>query len=276
MDLELEKTHFVITGASGGIGFEITKRLIEEDANITASFNSQSHDLKELAKKYPSQINPVKVDVQQEESVMNLFTVANEKFGRVDAAVANAGIANPEGLGVHEMSLTQWEETLKVNLTGAFLTAKYFFKNLDKFPADHASLVLVGSTAGLFGEAWYSDYSTSKAGMHGLLMSLKNEIVYLASRGRVNLVNPGWTVTPMAEGAVSDSEMMTRITQTIPLRKVATPADIANAIIFLSSDAIAGHISGQTVTIAGGMEGRLLFTPEEVEEFVERYQSKSE
>ncbi|MHA1906612.1 MAG: SDR family NAD(P)-dependent oxidoreductase [Candidatus Thorarchaeota archaeon] len=274
MDLKLEKKHFVITGASGGIGTELTKQLLIEGANITACFNTQPRDLEDFQKQYTDQINLVEADVQKEESVNELFTNANSKFGRVDAAVGNAGIANHEGVGVQEMSLSQWEETLRVNLTGVFLTAKYFFQNLERYPADDASVVLVGSTAGLFGEAWYSDYSTSKAGMHGLLMSLKNEIVHLASRGRVNLVNPGWTVTPMAEGAVSDSTMMTRITQTIPLRKIATPEDIANAIVFLSSDVAAGHISGQTVTIAGGMEGRVIFTPDEVAEYVNRYQSR--
>ena len=227
-----------------------------------------------MIKQYSSQLNPVRVDIAKEESVKELYANANSKFGRVDAAVANAGIANHQGVSIQEMSLSQWEETLRVNLTGAFLTAKYFFQNLEAFPNDDASLVLVGSTAGIFGEAWYCDYATSKAGMHGLMMSLKNELVHLASRGRVNLVNPGWTVTPMAEEAVSDSIMMSRIVQTIPLRKVAEPEDIANAITFLSSDVVAGHISGQTITIAGGMEGRVLFTPDEVTEYVDRYRSK--
>jgi NAD(P)-dependent dehydrogenase (short-subunit alcohol dehydrogenase family) len=230
--------------------------------------------LETLEDQYPTQLNLVKTDIRDEDSVKELFSKANSKFGRVDATVANAGIANHEGVGVHEMSLDQWNETLSVNLTGAFLTAKYFFQNLQKYPSDDASLILVGSTAGFFGEAWYSDYSTSKAGMHGLLRTLKNEIVHVASRGRVNLVNPGWTVTPMAEGAVSDPIMLTRITQTIPLRKVASPEDIANIIMFLSSDFVSGHISGQTINVAGGMEGRVLFTPEDVSEYVERIRSK--
>ncbi|MCK5238008.1 MAG: SDR family oxidoreductase [Candidatus Thorarchaeota archaeon] len=274
MDLKLEKKHFVVTGASGGIGIELTKQLIKEGANITACFNTQPRELTELIKHYPSQLNLVRVDIAKEESVKELYAHANSKFGRVDASVANAGIANHQGVSIQEMSLSQWEETLRVNLTGAFLTTKYFFQNLETYPSDDASLVLVGSTAGIFGEAWYCDYATSKAGMHGLMMSLKNEIVHLASRGRVNLVNPGWTVTPMAEEAVSDSIMMTRIVQTIPLRKVAEPEDIANAITILSSDTVSGHISGQTITIAGGMEGRVLFSPDEVTEYVDRYRSK--
>ena len=122
---------------------------------------------------------------------------------------------------------------------------------------------VVGSTAGEFGEAWYSDYSTSKAGLTGLLLSLKNEIVHLAPRGRVNLVNPGWTLTPMAEGRLENKESVAHILQTIPLRKVATPEDIASTMVYLLSDKLAGHVSGQTITVAGGMEGRVLFTPDE-------------
>jgi len=99
-------------------------------------------------------------------------------------------------------------------------------------------------------------------------MALKNEIVGLAVRGRVNLVNPGWTVTPMTEKDLSNKADVSRILQTIPLRKVATPSDIAHAIMYLSSDKLAGHVSGQTITVAGGMEGRVLFSREEIEEYI--------
>jgi NAD(P)-dependent dehydrogenase (short-subunit alcohol dehydrogenase family) len=166
------------------------------------------------------------------------------------------------------MSIEQWQKTLAVNLTGAFLCTKHFFANLKKYPGDDASLVLVGSTAGEIGQALHCDYSTSKAGLRGLLMTLKNEIVHLAVRGRVNLVNPGWTITPMTEGELSDKAMVSRIIQTIPLRKVATPSDITYAILYLSSDKLSGHVSGQTITVAGGMDGRVLFSIDEVEGYM--------
>ena len=83
----------------------------------------------------------------------------------------------------------------------------------------------------------------------------------------MNLVNPGWTVTPMAEEALSDKARVSKILQTISLRKVATPSDITHAILYLSSDKLAGHVSGQTITVAGGMEGRVLFSRDDVEEY---------
>ncbi|MFW9909681.1 MAG: SDR family NAD(P)-dependent oxidoreductase [Candidatus Thorarchaeota archaeon] len=271
MNLELKGKHVVITGASGGIGLELTRQLLSEGAQITACYNTQLRELDALSKAAPDRLQCIRADVSYENEVKALFEAANSKFDRVDIAVANAGIAPLQGLGVHEMGLEQWESTIRVNLTGAFLTAKYFFRNLEKYPESNASLILVGSTAGLFGEAWHCDYSTSKAGMHGLLMSLKNEIVHLAERGRVNLVNPGWTLTSMAVDIASDPIGMSRVLQTIPMRKIARPHDIASAILYLASDAVSGHVSGQTLTVAGGMEGRVLFTPDEVADQAEQY-----
>jgi len=267
MDTGFQGKHVLVTGASSGIGFDTASLFLAEGAKVTACYNSDQRGLVSLKDSYSERLNVVKVDVRNESEVESLFTKANAVFGRVDVTVANAGIANHEGVAIHEMSIEQWQNTLAVNLTGVFLCAKHFFVNLKKYPEDAASLVLVGSTAGEFGEAWYCDYSTSKAGLRGLLTSLKNEIVHLAPRGRVNIVNPGWTLTPMAEGALSDKAMVSRIIQTVPLRKVAMPSDITNAILYLSSDKLAGHVSGQTITVAGGMEGRVLFSKEEADDF---------
>ena len=125
---------------------------------------------------------------------------------------------------------------------------------------------MIGSTAGHFGEAGHADYAASKSGlMHGLLASLKNEIPRIARLGRINAVCPGWTLTPMAEKFSANSESMVRALQTIPLRKFAKPEDVASAIVFLSSNKLAGHISGQTLFVSGGMEGRVLYRPDEIE-----------
>ncbi len=266
MELGLHDKHALVTGASSGIGLEIVKGFLKEGVRVTASYNTQRRELADLLERHKPHLSVIQADVSNESDVRDLFTDAVSNNGRVDIAVANAGIANHEGVGVHKMPVEQWNRIVSVNLTGAFLTAKYFFANLESNPGSDASLVLIGSTAGVFGEAWYSDYSTSKAGMYGLLRSLKNEIVHLADRGRVNIVNPGWTRTPLAKEALSDTFTLSRVFQTLPLRKVATPIDIANAVLFLSSDCVAGHISGQALTVAGGMEGRVLFAPDEVEE----------
>lgn len=265
MDIGLSGKHIVVTGASGGIGLVITRMFLLEGAFVTGTYNQSAKPLNDLEDRWPDKLKVVKVDQTSEDEVRSLFATANQAFGRVDVLVANAGIANHEGRAVQDMTMEQWENTLRVNLTGTFLCSKYFFSNLEMFPGESASLILVGSTAGYFGEAWYVDYSASKSAMHGIMMSLKNEIVHLAPKGRVNLVNPGWTMTPMAEEALTDRDMTKRILQTIPMRKTAVPKDIAGAILYLASDVLAGHVSGQTITVAGGMEGRVLFTLDEID-----------
>ncbi len=265
METGLKDRHVVVTGGSGGIGLETTKVLLEEGALVTATFHTSERGLVKLPSKWSERINILQADIREESEVALIFQDANDKFGRVDILIANAGIAIPEGKAIQEMTLEQWENTLNVNLTGSFLCSKHFFANLEAFPEDYASLILIGSTAGYFGEAWYCDYSTSKAGLQGLMLSLKNEIVHLARKGRVNLVNPGWTVTPMAEEALDDDDMVRQILQTIPMRKVALVEDIANTILYLASDKLSGHVSGQTINVAGGMEGRVLFSQEDVD-----------
>jgi 3-oxoacyl-[acyl-carrier protein] reductase len=122
----------------------------------------------------------------------------------------------------------------------------------------HGNLVLVGSTAGRFGEAGHADYASAKAAIQvGLLLSLKNEIVRVAPRGRVNAVAPGWTYSPMTRGAL-DEALVERSTRTMALRKVAVADDIARAIVVLASDELSGHVTGELVTVAGGMEGRTI------------------
>jgi len=264
MKTGLKNKHVLVTGASGGIGLETVEAFLMEECKVSACYHSKKRRLNELSDTYPDSLSLFKADVRKEEEVAALYESAISTFARVDVSIANAGIANATPVGIHEMTTEQWDNTLAVNLRGAFLTAKYFFKNLREHPARDASLILVGSTAGVFGEAWFADYSTSKAGMGGLMMSLKNEIVHLARRGRVNIVNPGWTATPMAEDALEDRERLSKILQTIPMRKVATPSDITNAMVYLASDRLSGHVSGETITVAGGMEGRVLFSNEEV------------
>ncbi len=263
METGLANRHVLITGAAGGIGSETVRLFLEENSHVTAIYHTTEGPLREFEQRWSDQLATIRADITSESDVKQLYENANDRFGRVDVLVANAGIANHRPVGIQNMSLEQWQKTLMVNLTGTFLCAKYFFKNLEEFREEYASLIIVGSTAGVFGEAWFSDYSASKSAMYGLMMSLKNEIVHLAHRGRVNVVNPGWTLTPMTQQALDDRYRVRTILQTIPLRKTAVPRDIASAIVCLASDRLAGHISGQAITIAGGMEGRVLFTPEE-------------
>jgi 3-oxoacyl-[acyl-carrier protein] reductase len=144
-----------------------------------------------------------------------------------------------------------------VNLTLTFLTARGFLGEVGR--NGYGSLVLVGSTAGVFGEAGHADYAAAKSAIvHGLLLSLKNEIVRIAPTARVNSVCPGWTLSPMTRSALEDPQVLERATKTMALRKAAEPHDVAAQVVALASDEVSGHVTGQVVVVAGGMEGRLL------------------
>ena len=157
---------------------------------------------------------------------------------------------------VWELPLARWEETLRANLTASFLTARGFLRGVAS--RGHGSLVLVGSTAGLVGEAGHADYAAAKSAiLQGLLLSLKNEVVRVAPGARVNAVAPGWTESPMTRESLDD-ETLARVTRTMALKEVAQPEDVARQVVVLASDELSGHVTGQVVTVAGGMEGRVI------------------
>ena len=172
------------------------------------------------------------------------------------APAAVAGAWPSDDVAVWALPLERWRATLDANLTATFLTARGFLRELER--SGHGSLVLVGSTAGLVGEAGHADYAAAKAAITGgFLLSLKNEVVRIAPRARVNAVCPGWTESPMTRGELEPGQVA-RITRTMALRKVAQPEDVARQVVVLASDELSGHVTGQVVVVAGGMEGRVI------------------
>ncbi len=259
MDLGLTNKNFLITGASGGIGASCAREFASEGANLVLHYHKNEAAAQELAKSIPCESLVAGADLSQEGEVDRLYERIADELGELEGIVVNAGIWCVDTVPVHEMSLAQWQETMEINLTSAFLTCRGFLRQLAKKPRKTASIVLIASTAGLFGEEGHCDYSASKAAMaHGMTASLKNEIVRLSPHGRVNCVCPGWVLTPMAEKSLTDPEVLVRATATIAMGKVATAEDIARAILYLSSDQASGHVSGSILPVSGGMEGRLL------------------
>ncbi|ESK86383.1 nad dependent epimerase dehydratase family protein [Moniliophthora roreri MCA 2997] len=269
LDLGLKDLHVLVTGASGGIGVEITKLFLEQGAKVTAQYNTKSTTLEPLLEN-TSKLHIAQANLSSESSVQHLFTSATNTFGPIHIAIVNHGIWVEENAMLKDMSLERWNFTMDSNLTSAFLVAREFIKGLEKEKAkdlddqakekvDNASIVFVGSTAGMFGEANHSDYAAAKSAlMYGLTRTLKNEIIRVVPRGRVNCVAPGWTHTPKKTESLQDPEVVYRATATVPLKKVATPYDIAVQIVILTSSRVSGHVTGHVVDVAGGMEGRLL------------------
>jgi 3-oxoacyl-[acyl-carrier protein] reductase len=261
VDLELAGARVLVTGGAGGIGAPTCRALATEGARVAVHHRTSAAAADALAAELDGLA--VQADLTDEEAVERMVDEVTAAWGGLDAVVANAGVWPAEDVPLWELPVERWRHTVEVDLTGTFLTLRAFLRQvagrevLDRPPA----IVLVGSTAGTFGEAGHADYAAAKAAMQvGLLASLKNEIVRLHDRGRVNAVAPGWTVTPMTADEL-DEDLVARVTATMPLRKVGDPQDVAHAIVWLLSDRAAGHVSGQLVTVAGGMEGRLLHPP---------------
>jgi 3-oxoacyl-[acyl-carrier protein] reductase len=257
MDLALHDRRILVTGAAGGIGTAICRVLAAEGARLALHHHHSAQAASALAEEVGGVA--VRADLRDGDETARMVTAAHEALGGLDALVANAGVWPTPPTPLWELDEARWRDTVEVDLTGTFLTLRAFLAGLVDRDADDVppAVVLVGSTAGTFGEAGHADYAAAKAGVQvGLLNSLKNEIVRLHPLARANAVAPGWTVTPMTQASLDD-ETRRRATATVPLGKVGTAEDVAHATAWLLSERVAGHVTGQVVTVAGGMEGRL-------------------
>ncbi len=270
METALRDKVILVTGASGGLGSAIARAFAAEGAKLVLHAHRHKARAGALAKELAGVESLVlAADLRREAAVQRMFAAVRKRFGRVDVLVANAGAWENRDVALADLPLAQWRATFEAVLTSAFLCLREFFRAVRKQRRGNA--VLIGSTAAVFGEAGHADYASAKAAMaFGLTRTLKNEIARLAPNtatycgGRVNCVCPGWTLVPRTAYKLDDAAAVRRLAATMALPKLARPDDIANAVVFLASDQLAGHLTGQTLVVAGGMEGRWLWQPEEV------------
>lgn len=255
METDLKGKGVLVTGGAGGIGSALVREFAAEGALVGIHYRSSSDQAKILAEETGG--IPLQADLTVESETDALVPAAVDALGRLDVLVANAGAWPQADEAVWEMSLDRWRATTAANLDSVFLSCRAFLRHVQN--TGEGNIVIVSSTAGIFGEAGHADYAAAKGALaSGFLKSLKNEITRVAPLGRVNVVCPGWTLTEMARDALSDPNLPKRITRTMPMRKLGVAEDVARVIVSLASDRISGHVSGEVITVAGGMEGRVL------------------
>ncbi len=261
----------VVTGASGGIGSAIARAFSAERASVVLHYRTGRENAQALARELaPKPTILVRADLRREQDVKRMFDRVLKRFGRIDTLVANAAFWETQEVTMDKMSLRQWQSTLDGVLTSTFLTTREFLRVAAR--QKQGNVVLISSTAAVFGEAGHADYAAAKAAIaYGLTRTLKNELARLAPHtgeycgGRINCICPGWTVVPRLAAKLKNPETIRKTTATMALPQLGRPADIANAAVFLASDILARHITGQTLVIAGGMEGRWLWQPQEID-----------
>jgi 3-oxoacyl-[acyl-carrier protein] reductase len=271
MKTDLTGKVVLITGASGGIGAAIARQFAAEGSKLVLHYRrgkAQAVALQRELKQTDS--IALGADLTREDETKRLFDQALKRFKRVDTLIANAGSWETTDVPIHTMSVRQWRHTIDHVLTSTFLSLREFLKIVARQKRGNA--VLIASTAGIFGEPNHADYAAAKSAMaFGLTRSLKTEIARIAPHtrdycgGRVNCICPGWTIVPRNSIKLENKSVICKVAATMSLPKIARPEDMAGAAVFLSSDTLAGHITGQTLVIAGGMEGRVLWNAEEID-----------
>ena len=239
----LKKKNIIVTGASGGIGNAIIKRLNEAGANILAS-GTRIEKLEELKKNFEG-IKILKFDMSQSDKIEEFIENATNLLGgSLDVLVNNAGITQ-DNLAIR-MSLDEWQKVININLTSVFLMSKFGIKKMLKNKS--GKIINITSVVGHTGNLGQANYTASKAGI--IAMSKSLAIEYAKKNININCISPGFIKTTMTDKI--DDKFKEAIISKIPSAKLGEPEDIANVVLFLSSNQ-SNYINGETIHVNGGM-----------------------
>ena len=239
----LKDKNIIVTGASGGIGNSIVKKLNESGANILAS-GTRIEKLEELKKNFEN-IKILKFDISQSDKIEEFIEKAtNELGGSLDGIINNAGITQ-DNLAIR-MSLDEWQKVININLTSTFLMSKFAIKKMLKNKS--GKIVNITSVVGHTGNLGQANYTASKAGIVAMSKSLAIE--YAKKNININCISPGFIKTAMTDKI--DEKFKEVIVSKIPSARLGEPDDIANAVLFLSSNQ-SDYINGETLHVNGGM-----------------------
>lgn len=245
--IDLNSKIVLITGGSRGIGKACVKLFCKAKASVAFTYNSGIEDAQNLVNAFSAEtkIKAYKVNLNKPEEIESHVQKIILDFGRIDILVNNAGIWKYGE--ADSMSLEDWEETIRINLTSVFLFTKAVIPLMkqNKF----GRIINITSTAGQRGEQFHSHYASSKGGVISFTKSLAAELGEFNIT--VNSVAPGWVISDMTKNVFLDKKYLEKIRDEIPLKRIAIPEDIAGPVLFLASD-LARHINGEILNVNGG------------------------
>ncbi len=236
----------IVTGSARGIGFAIAQQIAKEGATvIIADVNPET--IEQAVSKLQAQelkAEGFRLDVTNSTEVESVFKQIKDKFGSIDILVNNAGIT--KDTLIMKMKEQDWDAVINVNLKGTFICTQKVSKYMLSQRA--GSIINIASVIGIMGNAGQANYAASKGGIISLTKSTAKEF---ASRNiRANAVAPGFIETEMT--ALLPADVVQKYAESIPLRKMGQPADVANLCVFLASEE-ASYITGQTIQVDGGL-----------------------
>ena len=232
----------LITGATGGIGGALVKRFVSLEGNVLAT-GTNTEKLEKLKKDFPN-INILKFDISDHAKIEEFIENVSSQLTGLDILVNNAGI-NMDNLSLR-MKDEEWKKVIDINLTSTFLLSKYAIKKMLK--NKYGKIVNITSVVGHTGNLGQSNYAASKAGIIGMTKSLAIE--YAKKNITLNCVSPGFIQSRMTDNIVESVKAV--LTSRIPMSRLGNGEDVANSVIFLSSDQ-ASYITGETLHVNGGM-----------------------
>lgn len=246
--IDLSGRKALVTGGSRGIGRSTVLLLARAGCDVAFSYVRRAdaaEEVKRLVEGMGRQCLEVQAELSREAEARRLVDSIVRLWGRVDILVNNAGIWTYGEMG--RMDTAVWEETMRLNLAGVFFVTNAVVPLMKA--QRWGRIINVSSTAAVRGEAFHSHYAASKGALHALTKSLAAELGPFNIN--VNCVAPGWVDTDMSAEAFSDPEYRRAVEESIPLKRIPPPEDIAGPIVFLASD-LARHVTGAIINVNGG------------------------
>ena len=239
----IKNKNIIITGASGGNGNSIVKKLSEVGANILAT-GKRTEKLEDLKKNFKN-IKILKFDISQTEKIEEFIENSTRELGGgLDCIINNAGITK-DNLAIR-MNLEEWQKVIDINLTSTFLMSKFAIKKMLKNKS--GKIINITSVVGHTGNLGQANYTASKAAI--IAMSKSLAIEYAKKNININCISPGFIKTAMTDKI--DEKFKEQIISKIPSSRLGEPEDIANAVLFLASSQ-SNYINGETLHVNGGM-----------------------